>query len=162
VAKKDRTFPTQSTVLYTPGFCYVVYNSRLFNGFNNCSLWSIIVVITLGKCAHRTPVPFSQLNLISVEHVWVECHLAESIYHWNLYSNTVLKGQCHEIFDLWFFPSIPPRALIHGLKPFRIWIRIRREHRLCNSQNRLPRPDRDRWSGFSCLIEAAEAASAAW
>jgi hypothetical protein len=36
-------------------FCYVVYNSRLFNGFNNCTFWSIIVVITLGKCAHRTP-----------------------------------------------------------------------------------------------------------
>jgi hypothetical protein len=28
-----------------------------FNGFNNCTctLWFIIVVITLGKCAHRTP-----------------------------------------------------------------------------------------------------------
>jgi hypothetical protein len=36
-------------------FCYVVYNSSMFNGFNNCTLWSIIVVITLGKCAHRTP-----------------------------------------------------------------------------------------------------------
>jgi hypothetical protein len=37
------------------GFCYAVYNSPKFNGFNNCTLWSIIVVITLGKCAHRTP-----------------------------------------------------------------------------------------------------------
>jgi hypothetical protein len=26
-------------------FCYVVYNSRKSNGFNNCTLWSIIVVI---------------------------------------------------------------------------------------------------------------------
>jgi hypothetical protein len=66
-----------------------------------------------------------------------------------------LKGQCHEIFDLWFFhQTIPPRALIHVLKPFRIWIRIRRENRLCNRQNR---PDRDRGSGFSSLIETAEA-----
>jgi hypothetical protein len=41
---------------WTPGgircayfrFCYEVYNSRLFNSFNNCFwLWSIIVVITL-------------------------------------------------------------------------------------------------------------------
>jgi hypothetical protein len=36
-------------------FCYAVYNSHKFNGFNNCTLWSITVVITLGKCAHRTP-----------------------------------------------------------------------------------------------------------
>jgi hypothetical protein len=56
-----------------------------------------------------------------------------------------LKGQCHAIFDFWFFhQTIPPRALIHGVKPFRIWIQIRRENRLCNSQNHLPRPDRDR------------------
>jgi hypothetical protein len=37
-----------------------------------------------------------------------------------------LKGQCHEIFDLWFFhQTIPPGALIHGLKHFCIWLRIR-------------------------------------
>jgi hypothetical protein len=42
-------------------FCYVV--SRLFNGFNNCSLWSIIVVITLGKCAHRTPAGVRQRHI---------------------------------------------------------------------------------------------------
>jgi hypothetical protein len=83
----------------TDRFCYVVYNSPYFNGFNNCTFWSIIVVITLGKCAHRTPLgvrerhtciglmkskkiymktPFLQLNLSSVEHVWVEYHVAES------------------------------------------------------------------------------------
>jgi hypothetical protein len=28
-----------------------IYKSRKFKGFNNCTLWSIIVVITLGKCA---------------------------------------------------------------------------------------------------------------
>jgi hypothetical protein len=54
---------------------------------------------TIGKCAHRTPAgvrerhtciglmkskkiymktPFSQLNLSSVELVWVECHVAET------------------------------------------------------------------------------------
>jgi hypothetical protein len=27
----------------------------MFNGFSNCTLWSIIVVITLGKSSHRTP-----------------------------------------------------------------------------------------------------------
>jgi hypothetical protein len=38
------------------------------------------------------------------------------------------KGQCHEIFDPWLFQqTIPPRALSHGLKPFRIWLRIRDE-----------------------------------
>jgi hypothetical protein len=30
-----------------------------------------------------------------------------------------LKGQCHEIFDLWFFhQTIPPRPLINTLKYF--------------------------------------------
>jgi hypothetical protein len=58
----------------------VVYNSRLFNGFNKWSMWSIIVVITLGKCATHVLAnwKFSQLNLSSVERVWVECHVAES------------------------------------------------------------------------------------
>jgi hypothetical protein len=38
----------------------------------------------------------------------------------------LLKGQCHEVFDLWFFhQTIPPGALIHGLKHFCIWLRIR-------------------------------------
>jgi hypothetical protein len=37
------------------GFCYAAYNSPKFNGFINFTFWSIIVVITLGKCAHRTP-----------------------------------------------------------------------------------------------------------
>jgi hypothetical protein len=37
-----------------------------------------------------------------------------------------LKGQCHEIYDPWFFhQSIPLGPLIHGLKPFQIQIRIR-------------------------------------
>jgi hypothetical protein len=37
-----------------------------------------------------------------------------------------LKGQCHEIFDLWFFHQVIP-PLIHGLKPFWILLRIRRD-----------------------------------
>jgi hypothetical protein len=42
----------------------------------------------------------------------------------------LLKGQCHEIFvpRFFFHQTIPPRALIHGLKPFRIWLRISREN----------------------------------
>jgi hypothetical protein len=37
-----------------------------------------------------------------------------------------LKGQCQEIFDLWFFhQTTPPGPLIHRWKPFCIWIRIR-------------------------------------
>jgi hypothetical protein len=44
-----------------------------------------------------------------------------------------LKEPWHEIFDLCFFLSnnfLWP--LMHGLKPFWIWISIRRENRLCN------------------------------
>jgi hypothetical protein len=57
-----------------------------------------------------------------------------------------LKGQCHDIFDpRFFFKSInPPRTLIHVLKPFRIWLRIRRDIRFGNSQNRIPRSQWDR------------------
>jgi hypothetical protein len=39
----------------------------------------------------------------------------------------LLKGQCHEIFDPWFFrQSITPRPLIYTLKYFRFLFRIRR------------------------------------
>jgi hypothetical protein len=58
-----------------------------------------------------------------------------------------LKRQLREIFDPCFFSSNnPPRALIHGLKPFRIWLRIRRENRL--------------YSNFSSVIDNAETISA--
>jgi hypothetical protein len=41
-----------------------------------------------------------------------------------------LKGQSHEIFDPRFFSSIKfIGSLIHGLKYFCIWFRIRREIR---------------------------------
>jgi hypothetical protein len=48
-------FSTNSLILWFIWFCYTVYNSPMLNGFINCTLRSIIVVITLGKCAHRTP-----------------------------------------------------------------------------------------------------------
>jgi hypothetical protein len=39
-----------------------------------------------------------------------------------------LKGQCHEIFDLWFFSPIDyPRPQMNTLKYFRILFRIRLE-----------------------------------
>jgi hypothetical protein len=39
-----------------------------------------------------------------------------------------LKGQCHEIFDLWFFrQSITPRPQMNTLKYFRILFRTRWE-----------------------------------
>jgi hypothetical protein len=38
----------------------------------------------------------------------------------------VLKGQCHEIFDLWFFrQSITPRPQMNTLKYFRVLFQIR-------------------------------------
>jgi hypothetical protein len=49
------------------------------------------------------------------------------------YTVQILKGQCHEIFDLWFFyQTNSPRPLIHGLKPFCIWLGIREDIRLRN------------------------------
>jgi hypothetical protein len=53
-----------------------------------------------------------------------------------------LMGQCHEIFDSRFFSSINPiygRSLIIRLKPFRRWLRIRRENRFESRENRFPR-----------------------
>jgi hypothetical protein len=76
---------------------------------------------------------------------------------WKTFSYTLslLKGQCHEIFNPWFFnQTIPPRALIHGLKPFQIWLRIRHENwdncwKCMTSavwyRPPLPRSGRDRW-----------------
>jgi hypothetical protein len=45
-----------------------------------------------------------------------------------------------------FHQTIPLRALIHGLKLFRTWLRIRQENRL--------------YSNFSGVIDAAEMISA--
>jgi hypothetical protein len=57
-----------------------------------------------------------------------------------------LKGQLHKIFDPRFFSSNnSPRPLIRGLKPFRIWLCIRRENRL--------------FSNFSAVIDTAETIS---
>jgi hypothetical protein len=40
----------------------------------------------------------------------------------------ILKGQCHEMFDLWFFrQSITPRPQMNTLKYFRILFQIRWE-----------------------------------
>jgi hypothetical protein len=76
-----------------------------------------------------------------------------------MFCNTLqlLKEQCREIFDPRFFhQSIQPRALIHGPKPFRIWLRIRLDIQIGNRQYRIPRNQRDRnetfvWSSLSCL-----------
>ena len=49
-------------------------------------------------------------------------------YQQNIYIGNGLKGQCHEIFDLWFFrQSITPRPQMNTLKYFRILFRIRWE-----------------------------------
>jgi hypothetical protein len=59
------------------------------------------------------------------------------------------RGSVTRFFDpRILYQTIPSRALIHGLKPFRIWLRIRRENRVGKRQNRLPRSDRDRRSRF--------------
>jgi hypothetical protein len=72
-----------------------------------------------------TPHPL--LHTINMAFGDWSCHLWTN-------GNSCLKGQCHEIFDPWVFNQIiPPRVLFHGLKPFRIWLRIRREIR----ENRL-------------------------
>jgi hypothetical protein len=49
------------------------------------------------------------------------------------FSYVSLKGQYHEVFAPRFFSSNnPPKAIVNGLKPFRIWLRIRRENRFEN------------------------------
>jgi hypothetical protein len=46
----------------------------------------------------------------------------------------------NEIFDsLFFHQSTPPRALIHGPKPFRKWLRIRRDNCFESRQNQFQR-----------------------
>jgi hypothetical protein len=42
-----------------------------------------------------------------------------------LYLSSNLKGQCHEIFDFWFFhESVSPKPLSIPLGPFRIFSKI--------------------------------------
>jgi hypothetical protein len=63
-----------------------------------------------------------------------------------------LKGNCHEIFDPRFFSSnnLSYRALIHGLKLFLTWLRVRRENRFENCQNLIPRCQWHRWIRLFC------------
>ena len=49
---------------------------------------------------------------------------------------TILKRQCHKIFDLYFFPkSNPSGPLINRLKWFRLTIRFREDIRILSSKN---------------------------
>jgi hypothetical protein len=58
-----------------------------------------------------------------------------------------LKEHCPEMFNhRYFHQTIPPGPLIHGLKPFRIWLRIRR--------------DNQHYSSFSGVNDTAETVSA--
>jgi hypothetical protein len=45
-----------------------------------------------------------------------------------------------------FHQSTPPRALIHWLKPFRIWLRIRRDNRFERRPNLFQRGQWPRWN----------------
>jgi hypothetical protein len=61
-----------------------------------------------------------------------------------------------------FHQSTLPRALIHGLKPFRIWLRNRREiqdNRLKLSASAVSRDRRGHFRGFNETAEAPSAAS---
>jgi hypothetical protein len=83
-------------------------------------------------------VKFSPKNLrekaAMISHEWWTFEVFRNV----IYPHISLMGQCQEIFDPRFFhQTIPFRTVIHGLKPFRIWIRIRRENR----DNRLKKSD---------------------
>jgi hypothetical protein len=72
-----------------------------------------------------------------------------SVYRCSVFRYCI-KGQYHEIFDPRFFIKQSPRVLIHGLKPFRIWLRIRREY-----SNWFSRRKRSHmWNGSSPWIRA--------
>jgi hypothetical protein len=48
----------------------------------------------------------------------------------------IIKGTLTRDFrpPVFFYQTTPPRPLTHGVKPFSIWISIRRENGLCNRQ----------------------------
>jgi hypothetical protein len=66
-----------------------------------------------------------------------------SIRHYIHVKSGSFKGTVEQDF---FHQSTPHRALIHGLRPFRIWARIRRENR--------------QYSNFSGVNDPAETTSA--
>jgi hypothetical protein len=79
----------------------------------------------------------------SCETITTHFCIPKSIWFVNI--SPALKGQCHEIFDpRLFYQSAPPRALIHRLKPFCIWLRWEiRDNRLKSASAvsmRLPKP----------------------
>jgi hypothetical protein len=69
-----------------------------------------------------------------------------------------LKGHCHEIFDPRFFSSNhTPGPLIHGLTPFRICLRIRRDNRHYSSFSGVnDTAQRHRWNHFRSVNDTAE------
>jgi hypothetical protein len=78
-------------------FCYVVYNSRLFSGFVNCTFWSIIVVIT--ECAHRTSVGVREC------HTWIGLIKSKSfIWKHHLHSWTTVALNLCELNTTWQNP----------------------------------------------------------
>jgi hypothetical protein len=66
-----------------------------------------------------------------------------AVWRLKIYVYLSLKGQCHEILDS---QSTAYRSLINRLKPFRIWLRIRRDNRFESRQNRFQQCQGHRWN----------------
>jgi hypothetical protein len=83
-------------------------------------------------------------KLRAMQHDSAQCCTARSqnCMTWSQLTNlrrcaTAFKGTLTRDFRplVFFHQTTPPRPLIHGLKPFSIWISIRRENRLCNRRS---------------------------
>jgi hypothetical protein len=119
--------------------CYVVFNSRLFNlqDFNafNHSSWSILLCDITRKVRQRTPaglrerptihvycsgpmnsknfmgkVPFEELNLISLELVWIEYHRISSrfccvVFNWKVQRYGCASLQMAFLLKKFFYDS---------------------------------------------------------
>jgi hypothetical protein len=80
-------------------------------------------VRSMGPISEMDMVSFSSqdLNCITVQYSTKKvCCLVSFSSYWNSYRVDLFQR----------LQTTPPRPLIHGLKPFSIWISIRRENRL--------------------------------
>jgi hypothetical protein len=129
---------------------FIRYSENIVeNTKNGCHLCNISEVP--GYCIVNVPGTGISSNISSPDH---RVRYRQIIVR-KKFRKVWLKGQYHDILSLGFFhQSITPRALILGLKPVRIWLRILRETQFENFQNRIPGSHRVRGIRLLCQSSA--------
>ncbi len=137
VEKLRDTVPLIFNTVYTFGSwpkANDVVTMLLQNGAscNSCTQKQGAASASLNKCVtkwfcFKSPLIDDESNHFckNIFVIWRES-LLETNHKNSIHNCHMLKGQCHEIFDFWFFSWISfPQALSIPLEPFQIFLKIR-------------------------------------